>query len=125
MVILDSNIIIDALRLGGKPSLLSRIVKQHPDEVFAISIISVQELYEGKSTLLPEQEQKLLSLIATLEIIPYDYNVAKKAGEIARDIKHSIDLADAAIAATAILNKSSLFTVNKKDFIGIENIVLV
>ena len=87
--------------------------------------MSIQELYEGQSTRDPVIEKNLLSTLALLEILPYNYEVAKLAGEIARDIKRSIDLADVAIAATAILNHAELATLNKKDFLGIDDLELV
>lgn len=125
MVILDTNIIIDHLRLEQKQkdSQLMKIAKQKPKEVLALSIISVQELYEGRSTQDSQKEQYLLATISPLKILPYTYEVAQLAGEIARDLNRPIELADAAIAATAILNGSSLLTTNKKDFTGIKNLI--
>lgn len=121
MVILDTNVIIDHLRQPKtKESYLVKIAKQKPKETLAISIISIQELYEGKSTKDEEKEQYLLATICPLKILPYTYEVAQLAGEIARDLSRSIELADAAIAATVILNGSQLFTLNRKDFHGIK-----
>ena len=87
-----------------------------------LSLVSVQELYEGESTKKDEEERYLLSTLTQIEILPYTYDVAKLAGQIARDLGRPIDLADAAIAATAILNGAQLFTLNKKDFQGIKNL---
>lgn len=126
MVILDTNIIIDHLRLRDKQdSQLMKIAKEKPKEVLAISLLSVQELYEGHSTLDNQKEQYLLATISPLKILPYTYEVAQLAGEIARDLDKPIELADAAIAATTILNGASLLTFNKKDFINIQNIKLL
>lgn len=124
MVILDTNIIIDHLRLEQKQksSQLMKIAKQKQKEVLALSLISVQELYEGRSTQDSQKEQYLLATISPLKILPYTYEVAQLAGEIARDLNRPIELADAAIAATTILNGSSLLTDNKKDFTGIKNL---
>ncbi len=126
MVILDTNIIIDHLRLSEKQdSELIKIAKQKPKEVLAISMISVQELYEGRSTKDNEKEQYLLATISPLQILPYTYEIAQLAGEIARDLDHPIELADAIIAATTLLNGASLLTLNKKDFISIENLRVI
>ena len=124
MVILDTGIIIDHLRLAknSQNSILIRIVKQKPKETLALSIISVQELYEGQSTQDEDKEQALLATISPLRILPYTYEVAELAGKIARDLKQSIELADAAIAATAITNGCQLLTLNKKDFANIKNL---
>jgi len=126
MVVLDTNIIIDHLRLQKTQSnsLLMQIARLKPKEVLALSIISVQELYEGQSTLDTHKEQYLLATISPLKILPYTYEAAKLAGEIARDLKQPIELADAAIAASTILNNGLLLTVNKKDFINIPDLHL-
>ena len=52
-------------------------------------------------------------------------DVAKSAGSIARDLDKPLDLADAAIAATAILNGAKLSTFNKKDFQGIKDLEFI
>jgi len=119
MVIIDTNIIIDHLCLAIEkqtPSLLIQLVKNYPQTKLALSIISVQELYEGQSTKIKEREIELLRSIAPLAIVPYDYQVASLAGQIARDAKKPIRFADAAIAATAITNQANLFTLNTNDF---------
>ncbi|HVC36568.1 MAG TPA: PIN domain-containing protein [Candidatus Dormibacteraeota bacterium] len=126
MVVLDTNIIIDHLRLQGtQESQLMAIVRQKPKEVLALTTISLQELYEGRSTKDSQKEQYLLATISPLRILPYTYEVAKLAGEIARDLDRTIEFADAAIAATTILNGGSLHTSNKKDFVGIVQLQLL
>lgn len=54
--------------------------------------------------------------------MPYTYEVAQLAGAIARDLKQSLEFADAAIAATAIVNGAVLATFNKRHFAGIEDL---
>jgi tRNA(fMet)-specific endonuclease VapC len=127
MVVLDTNIIIDHLRLqdASKDSKLIKIATKRPKETLALSILSVQELYEGRSTRNAQKEQYLLATISPLKILPYTYEIAKLAGEIARDLDRPIELADAGIAATALLNGGSLNTANAKDFIGIEKLQLI
>lgn len=127
MVVIDTNIIIDHLRLQKKQqdSKLIKIAKKMPKEVLALSIISVQELYEGQSTKDSQKEQYLLATISPLKILPYTYEIAQLAGEIARDVKRPIELADATIAATTMLNNASLLTDNKKDFSDIKNLHVI
>lgn len=125
MVIVDTSVIIDHLRqVKTKESALMNLAKKKPKEVLGISIISIQELYEGQSTRDDLKEQFLLATVSPLKIFPYTYEVAKLAGEIARDLKRPIELADAAIAAAAIVNNASLFTLNQKDFRGIKPLTL-
>lgn len=125
MVVLDTNVIIDHLRQGAdKETALMRAAKQTARENLAISMLTIQELYEGKSTREKDKEGHLLSTISPLKILPYTYEIAQLAGEIARDLKEPIELADAAIASTAILNGAFLFTLNKKHFEKIPEIKL-
>ena len=125
MVILDTNIIIDHIRQKkGAETALKKIVRTIPKEAFFISIITIQELYEGKSTKGEEEDRYLLATIAPLKILPYSYETAKLAGEIARDSGKPLEFPDAAIAATAIINNCELFTLNKKDFQTIKDLRL-
>lgn len=126
MVILDTNIIIEHLRLkSGQTSRLANFVAKHPKDTLALSMVSLQELYEGRSTRDPAKEKDLLATIAPLKILPYTYEVAKLAGELARDHKDPVELADAAIAATAIINTHKLFTLNTKDFLHFPGLELL
>lgn len=123
MVVLDTSVIIDHLRqLDKKPTSLMKIAQKIAKENLAISVITIQELYEGKSTKGKEKEEHLLATITPLQILPYNYEVAQLAGEIARDLDKSIEFADAAIAATTIVNGASLFTLNKRHFQGIKDL---
>ena len=125
MVIFDTNIIIDHIRqIPGKDPPFKKHLRENPDENFAISVISIQELYEGKSTKNESADKILLATISPLKVFKYDYDTAQLAGEIARDSKAPIDFADAAIAATSILNNARLYTLDKKDFSGIKELQL-
>lgn len=125
MVIIDTNIIIDHVRLGNPADSIFARINERKDENLAISMITVQELYAGQSTLESKVDQAIFNIISRLEILLYTYQVARLAGEIARDLKRPISLADAAIAATAIINNAKLATLNKKDFQGIPDLKLV
>lgn len=125
MVILDTNIIIDHLRQPSNDSVLSKLSKKYDRQEMGISVISIQELYEGKSTCDSVKENQMMSVLGLLNIYPYDVEVARLAGKIARDSKNLIDLADAAIAATAIINEAELLTLNQKHFRTIPNLKLL
>lgn len=125
MVILDTNIIIDHLRQSEKNDTeLMKIARQMNKSELALSVISVQELYEGQSTKKRAEEEKLLATISPLKIFGYNFEIAQKAGKIARDLSNPIELADATIAATAIVNNAKVFTLNEKDFENIEGVEL-
>lgn len=126
MVVLDTNVIIDHLRLPkGSETALIKITRLSPSEIIAVSVISVQELYQGKSSRESMKENDIRMILDNVKILPYDMKVAKLAGRIIRDLSCPIGFADAAIAATAIINGYSLFTNNKKDFVDIKNLQLV
>ncbi len=125
MVILDTNIIIEHLRLkGSKDSILIEVAKKYPLNDLAISIATVQELYSGKSSKNALESQRLALTLSGFQILDYDYNIAKKAGEIARDLHRKIYFVDAILASTAILNGAKLVTLNVKDFDDIDGLVI-
>lgn len=126
MVILDTNIIIDHLRLWSKKkSALDEINQKISIDNLALSIVSIQELFVGESTREVIIEERILKLVASLKVLPYTQEIAKLAGEILRDISPNIEFADAAIAATTILNKAKLLTLNKKDFKTVKGLKLI
>lgn len=126
MVVLDTNILIDYIRRPkSDDSYLVKLIKSELPHNLSISIITVQELYVGQSSKIAQKEQFFLTIINSLRILPYEYKVARRAGEIMRDSKYKIGFADAAIAATAIINKASLATLNKKDFQEIKDLEFV
>ena len=117
MVVLDTSVIIDHIRQPhGALTILQRAAKEGLDKNFAVSVITIQELYRGESTRSKGKEAIILATLAPLVILSYTYEVAKLAGEIIRDTTDPIQFADAAIASTAIFNSASLLTLNKKDF---------
>ncbi len=121
---LDTNILIDALRKKSGKTFLEKILETTSKEDLSISVISIQELYQGKSVMESEKEKDMQTLLAPLKILPYSYDVAKQAGEIVREKRYEITFADAAIAATAIVNHVPLLTLNEKDFRGIPGLSL-
>lgn len=125
MVILDTNILIDALRKKNGKIVLEAILQTVTKQDLTISVISIQELYQGKSMKDLQKEKDAQDLLAFLTILPYSYDVAKRAGEIVREKNYGITFPDAAIAATAIVNGAQLATLNPKDFMGISNIELL
>jgi len=127
MVIIDTSVIIDHLRSVNdkKNTVLVNFVKNHPKEILAISLLSIQELYEGQSTKFKLKEQQLLAIISPLKILDYTFEIAQKAGKLARDLPQNISLADAAIATTCMVYDCGLLTLDKKDFGQIKGLNLV
>ncbi len=125
MVIVDTSVIIDHLRRSAEDSVLIKLFENHAGQIFAVSVVTVQELYEGRSTRDEMKENRLLATLGSFEILPYNAEIAKMAGKIARDLANPIDFADAAIAATVIANNGELFTLNEKHFKDISGLELM
>lgn len=126
MVILDTSLVIDHLTTVGKqPSRLERFIAHTPQEFYGISLVTLQELYAGKSTAEEKAERFMLETIAPYKIFVYDYDVALVAGKLVRTSTEKLYFADAAIAATAIIHECPLATLNEKDFSGIKNLTLL
>lgn len=127
VIVIDTSIIIDHLRrrsVGGFTLLEQLIEKFSSEDSITVSLITIQELYRGLSTRNISEEQRLLQVISPYATLPYTYEVAELAGKITRDSKVPVEFADAAIAATAILNDASLATLNKRHFKDISGLEL-
>ncbi|MFQ5493503.1 MAG: PIN domain-containing protein [Candidatus Dojkabacteria bacterium] len=123
---MDTNIIIDHLRESGLGlTSLMDLNKKYTRHGLALTVISIQELYEGKSTKDSQKLDQLTRLLAPIRVLPYTYEIALRAGEIARDIGSPIEFADAAIAATCIVNGGDLATLNVKHFGKISGLNLI
>lgn len=122
VIILDTNVIIDHLRLKGQNSIQFNLINRHLDDSFSISTITIQELFVGTSTLRKSPLFLLNQTLSELDILAYTQAVAELAGKITRD--YHLTFADAAIAATAIQHDASLATLNAKDFAGIPHLKL-
>lgn len=124
-VVIDTNIIIDHLRVERLGKSLFENCVQDLEIVPFISTTTIQELFSGKSSLKEDQETKIRKIINSLQIQAVTLEIAELAGQIMRDVKPQVQFADAQIAATAILNKAKLLTLNKKDFRGIKGLKLI
>lgn len=126
MVVIDTSVIIDHLRcLGRKRSVFDILSDKFAREEMAVSMPTIQELYEGKSTLDSQRKEEMLAIVGSIEILPYSYDVAKNAGEIIRDLNSELEFADAAIAASCLVNDCELATLNIKDFRSVPGLKLV
>ena len=90
----------------------------------AVSVITVMELIEGVDN--KEQLQQLKKKIKHYTIVDFSKEVSELALQLVESYKlsHNIQIPDAIIAATAVINKIPLFTYNTKDFKYIPKIEL-
>lgn len=117
-VVIDSDIIIDYLRTDkGLFPLLSKLQFAGKIEMY-LSSVSVFELFSGNSA--KKDEEIILKLLANMKIVTFDIELAKFAGELRRDKKPIIQLADFIIGVTSVFIRASLVTRNKDHFRGIK-----
>ena len=124
-VVIDTSIIIDHLRLPRKEKSPFEMIVENGNLESLISTATIQELFIGQSSLREDQETKIRRIINLIHNLNVSPEIAELAGQIMRDTKPQVQFADAAIAATAILNKAKLLTLNKKDFKGIQGLKLI
>ena len=127
MVVLDTNILIDHFRAiahGGSSLFETLLTKISPREL-AISIISIQEFFTGKSMRNKKNYDQILFLLQKFTVLPYSLKIALLAGEISRESAVDMGFADAAIAATCLANDARLYSLNVKHFKTIKRIQLL
>jgi hypothetical protein len=112
--IVDTSVLIDYLRgVQGAAELLEQeraVEPLHASEITRVEILAGMR---------PAEEDGTRLLLSTLVWHPVDAEVAEEAGALGRQwlpSHHTIDSADLAIAATVILNGSSLLTRNIRHF---------
>ena len=115
MILLDTNVVI-AFFNGSKP-ILDRI--QAEVARIALSTLVVAELDYGAkaSQKAKENLEKLYRFVEIVRVVPFDFECAKIFGTIKsklRKLGKPTGEMDALIAATAMVNKATLITTNKK-----------
>jgi predicted nucleic acid-binding protein len=110
--LIDANIIIHFLN-GDIPSEVYEEVSSIFIQSFNISIITKIEFLEW-SGFSPEKYDEAKKFLNNSSIIPLDDTIAQQAINLKRQLR--INLPDAVIAATCILNNYQLITRNSKDF---------
>lgn len=131
MVIVDTNILIDHLRksdsnfYNNKNSILQNIFKFYlqKNKKIAISQVTIQELYAGKSMQDKQVELKVLDLLQSFTILPYKYHISVLAGKLMQS--NTITFADSVIASTSIYYDCGLITFNNKHFKDINELNLI
>ena len=111
MVLLDSDILIDYLRgLSAARNYFKSV------DAAAISIVSVTELVSGARN--DEEEAAINELFSTMHIVGVDEKIAREAGRLRRQFlrSHNVETADALIAATSILHRLQMVTLNRRHY---------
>jgi predicted nucleic acid-binding protein len=118
--LVDTNILIYHT-VGSKvaTSFLTRLLTQ---QALHISILTKIE-FLGWDKHTPDGFEKCRRLIRNAHLYPVEEEISDKAVELRR--RSPIKLADAVIAATALLNNLKLATRNKEDFKGINGLEII
>jgi hypothetical protein len=114
-VFIDSDILIDVSR-GKNAHICSKWMElSNADAAVLYSPISVAELWAGAR---PNEYEALRDLFQALTCIPIDEQTGYLAGLYLRQYRrsHSVEVADAFIAAGAMASKSALWTRNRKHY---------
>ncbi len=113
--LLDTSVIIDALNnKRGRRDLLLGLVKQ--GHLLACCPINVTEVY---AALRAKEEEATEEFLRSLEHYHVTWPVARLAGLLKRDHGRkgqTLTVADATIAAVALIHQLALMTDNGKDF---------
>ncbi len=101
-VLLDTDVLIDHLRGAQQLS----VGKGSP----SYSVITRTELFAGRAS----QEAAVVTLLAPFRELEVDRAIAERAGRLRRE--QGVRIADALIAATALVHGLALVTRNLRDF---------
>lgn len=114
-VLVDSDILIEVTRAKDIELLEKWAELSRSTAAVLCSPVSVAELWHGAR---PREYKVLTNLFAALTCVSIDAQIGEKAGEFLREYRksHTIELADALIAACAVLNAAVLWTRNRKHY---------
>ncbi|OGD54845.1 hypothetical protein A3J78_00830 [Candidatus Beckwithbacteria bacterium RBG_13_35_6] len=121
-LVVDTDIIIDYLRQINQETLLKGFLQNKNLKIY-IAAIAITELWKGDNITKLQEKNQVEGLLSKLKIIIADKKISQKAGEILRKYHHLM-LADALVAATAIVENAELVTFNKKHFNKVEKMKL-
>ena len=109
--LVDTDVLIDYLR--GVPAAVD--ARLALGEV-SVSVVSVAELFAGFRG--AREQADIGRLLAECQVLPITEDVAREAGLFKKKYfaSHSVELPDAMIAATALVYRLALFTLNVKHY---------
>ena len=123
-MILDTSFIVDLIR--GNANAVSKAEKlQKSSESITTTAISVFEIIQGLGKASRKETEMVYRLFDSIIVLKLDYNAAKEAGEIQKNLKkegREIDPEDALIAGIAKQTGEKILTKNAKHFSRIEAI---
>lgn len=121
LVLCDTNILIEFYKGNAQ---VTQDLKQIGLENIGLSTVTAGELFYGA---INKRELKQINKdLSNLTMLPVDREVSDLFYQLMREysLSHKLAVPDVLIAATALQNKIPLFTLNKKDFYFIKNLIL-
>jgi predicted nucleic acid-binding protein len=114
-VLIDSDVLIEVLR-GRDQTIIAKwqaLIVASSEVLF--SPVTAAEIWRGA---FPQEHQTILKNLAFLECAQADYETGRIAGDFLRRYakSHSLEIADALIAAAAIQHRAALWTRNRKHY---------
>jgi predicted nucleic acid-binding protein len=121
MILCDTNILIQAF--NGRLDTIKDLNTIGYGNV-TLSAITVMELLQGMAnkTELAQMKKKL----KFFDVVQFNEEISEKAIDLVEQFRlsHNLQIPDAIIGATAIVNQLPFFTYNLKDFRFMPNIIL-
>lgn len=115
-LVIDTSILIDHLRKGpALKKLFSEIETIESIELYIPTIV-LFELFSGNSTRNPQVIKEINNLVRNFQKMPLNSSIARRAGELCRDLPQKIQPPDYIIAASALSIDGTIVTLNKKHF---------
>jgi tRNA(fMet)-specific endonuclease VapC len=127
MIVLDTDVISDLMRLRPSRSLLERLAEVPAHEQSTTAITIGELAYGAERVARPELYERAMHLLADARVLPFDRPAAERYGQIRavleRDGTRLAD-PDLRIAATALAHKASLVTGNTRHFGRVEGLTV-
>ena len=114
-VLVDSDVLIEVSRGRDQDTLAKWEELARSEHHVLYSPVTAAELWAGAR---PREHEALSNLFRALLCVPIDDETGRRAGDYLRDYRksHGVELGNALIAATAVLNNAELWTRNRKPY---------
>jgi len=114
-VLVDSDIVIEVCRERDRDIVSRWRELGQSGRAILCSPLTAVELWNGVR---PREHEALTNFFRTLSCVPIDYETGRQAGDYLRHYRksHGLQIGDALIAATAVLNRAELWTRNRKHY---------
>ncbi len=114
-VLVDSDVLIEVSRERNREIVFRWTQLAESGDPILCSPVSSAEVWAGA---LPREHDQTAKLFRALVCVPIDYETGRQAGDYLRQYckSHGVQIADALIAAAAVLNQAHLWTRNRKHY---------